>query len=157
VLLAFTDRRVRRTGVDLLGGPATIRSATEFNVKRVLLPWTTLYADTTGGTYKFFAVTAYMTVAQFRRIRGVIETMTLMTNFSVTLGYQLANVETSPQTAVPVGSAITTNTVSFGTLADISADIDDYQLIRFGFLTQNTQSATLIFGRAGGYVEYTDC
>lgn len=127
-------------------------------MKRVLLPWTTLWADTTGAnSYRFFAVTAYMTVAQFRRIRGVIETMTFMTNFSVTLGYQLANVETSPQTPVAVGSAITTATVTFGTLTDISADIDDYQLIRFGFLTQNTAAATLIWGRAGGYVEYTDC
>ena len=129
-------------------------------MKRVLLPWTTLWADTTGAgvaNHRFFAVTAYMTVAQFRRIRGVIETAQLMTNFSVTLGYQLANVETSPQTPVLVGSPITTVTVSFGTLTDISADIDDYQLIRFGFFTQNTQNTSLIWGRAGGYVEYTDC
>ena len=127
-------------------------------MKRVLLPWTTLWANTNGANnYRFFAVTAYMTVAQFRRIRGVIETAQLMTNFSVTLGYQLANVETSPQTPVLVGSPITTVTVSFGTLTDISADIDDYQLIRFGFFTQNTQNTSLIWGRAGGYVEYTDC
>jgi hypothetical protein len=134
-----------------------MRSEPEIDVKRILLPWTTVYADTTSTNYKFFAVTAYMTVAQFRSVRAVIETLALSTNFSVTFAYQLANVETSPQTPVAVGNAITTNTVTFGTLTDIAANIASYQLIRFGFLTQNTAAATMIFGRAGGYVEYTDC
>lgn len=125
-------------------------------MKRIPLPWGSIHAVTTGATWIFLPVTGYMSTAQFKRVRAVIETIDLMTTFSLKFGYPLCNVETSPQAAVAVGGAITTDTVSFGTLTDISADIDDYQFIRFGYLTQNTAAASLILGRAGGYVEYTD-
>lgn len=126
-------------------------------MKRIALPWTTVFAFTTGANYRFIPASGWLNAASVKNVRGTFEVVSPQTYLSVTFAYQTANVEDTPDTARSVGSALTTEAMSYGTVEDISAYTFSKQLVRFGWLVQNTNAASLIVGRVGGMVEYNDC
>lgn len=123
-------------------------------MKRISLPWSTVFGYTTGVNKKFIPATAWLSVTSVKRIRATFELIAAQANLSVIFAYQTANVENSPDTAVEVGTALTADGMSYGTITDISAAISNRQLIRFGWNVQNTAGATLVVGRCGGAVDY---
>lgn len=125
-------------------------------MKRDSLPWTTVFGYTTGATKKFVPATPWMNAAMFKRVRAAFELISSQTNLSVTFAYQTANVENAPDAAVDVGTALTADGMSYGTLTDISASTNGKQLVRLGWNVQNSAGATLLLGRCGGAVDYDD-
>lgn len=126
-------------------------------MKRIPLPWTTVFGFTTGGSKKFIPATPWMNGATVKRVRAAFELIASQTNLSVTFAYQTANVEDAPDAAVEVGSAQTTDGMNYGSLTDISSNSNSKQLIRFGWNVQNTSAAALIVGMCGGAVDYDNC
>lgn len=130
-------------------------------MQRIVLNWTTVYANTQTPTKVFIPTTGWLEANSVKFVRAVWEIISAMTNISVEFAYQTCNVENSPDTpAVPVGAAMTSATsppVSFGTKTDISSATGSKNLVRFGFLVTNTSSASLVLARCGGYVEVDDC
>lgn len=125
-------------------------------MKRIPLPWTTVIAFTTGANYRFIPTTGYYSGASVRLARGTFELISAQANLSVAFAYQTANVDGTVDAAVAIGTALTADGMSYGTVTDISANTASKQFVRFGFLCQNTQAASLVLGRAGGSVEFDD-
>lgn len=125
-------------------------------MKRISLPWTTVFGFTTGGNFRFVPTTGYLNGATVRLVRGTFEVVSAQTNLSVAFAYQTANVDGTVDPPVAVGTALTADGVHYGTVTDISTDTAPKQFVRFGFLCQNTNANTLIVGRAGGSVDYDD-
>lgn len=125
-------------------------------MKRISLPWTTVFGFTTAGNKKFIPATPWLNAASVKRLRAAFELISSQTNISVTFAYQTANVENAPDAAVDVGVALTADGMSYGTMTDISANTNSKQLVRLGFNVQNTAGATLVLGRCGGIVDYDD-
>lgn len=129
-------------------------------MQRVVLEWSTVYANTQTPTKLFIPATGWMDAASVKYVRAVWELISAMTNLSVEFGYQTCNVENAVIATTAVGSAMTSATsppVDFGTKTDISSATGSKNLIRFGFLATNTAAASLVLGRCGGYVEIDDC
>jgi hypothetical protein len=127
-------------------------------MRRIILPWTSVYANTQTPTKLFMPCTIWLNAADVKYLKAVWELISAMANVSIEFAYQTANVENSPDTpAVAVGSAQTSAGVSYGSVTDVSANTNGKKLVRFGFLVTNTSAQALVLGRCGGYVEYKDC
>jgi hypothetical protein len=118
------------------------------------MPWTVIFAYTTGGTKKFQPMTPWMPAEAVKRARGTFEVIGAQPNMSATFSYQTANVENQPDFPVfEIGAGQTIDGYSFGTMTDVSANTNSKQLVRFGLNCVNTSGAVLIVARAGGYVD----
>jgi len=125
------------------------------NKKRVALPWGALYS--TGTSAIFHPSTLWLTASDVNSVRGAFELQLLESDAMVSLAYQTANVENSPDGPTAIGTYASSNGVSYpGAWADISAATDEKQLIRFGFLVKNNANSTRNWVRAGGFVEVSD-
>ena len=126
-------------------------------MKRIPLPWTTVFGYTTGMNKMFIPATPWIPAHQVKRLRATFEMIGAQQYLSATFAYQTANVENSPDTPVhEVGSAQTVDGMNYGTITDVSSDTGQKQLVRFGWNCQNTNAATLIVGLAGGSVDFDD-
>lgn len=126
-------------------------------MSRVVLDWATVYANTQSPTKLFIPVTGWLDASTAKYARAVWELVSPMTNISVEFGYQTANVENAPDAAVAISGALTAAGVSYGSKTDISSATANKNMVRFGFMVTNTAAASLVLGRAGGYVETDDC
>ena len=130
-------------------------------MQRIILDWSTVYANTQTPTKLFIPATGWQEAGNVKFVRAVWEIISAMANVSVEFAYQTCNVENAPDNpAVAVGAAMTAATsppVSYGNKTDISAAVGSKNLVRFGFLVTNTAAAALVLARCGGYVEIDDC
>jgi hypothetical protein len=122
-------------------------------MKRIPMPWTTVTTKSQTPTTKFYPATPWLPAESVNRARGTFELISADANLSVTFGYQTANVENSPDAQVTIGSAKTSDGMSYGTLTDISSNTNGKHLVRFGYDLTNTSAALAVSGRVGGFVD----
>lgn len=95
-----------------------------------------------------------MPASVFTKVKGDFEMRERISDIEVSLGYETANVEDSPDTAATIGSYQTTNNVHYGSAwTDISAYTDGKTLIRFVWMTKNTSSSNTTLARVGGSIK----
>ena len=116
------------------------------------LPWTVVYANST--SQRSFPASGWMSAATFTKVKGDFEVRERISDIEVSLGYETANVENSPDAAASIGSFVNANGVSYGTSwSDISAYTDGKTLIRFVWLAKNTSGSSLTMARVGGSIK----
>ena len=124
-------------------------------IKSIPIPWTTVIAGST--TAAGFPATGWLPALQVQKLRVNFEMRGRSGNLQVTLGYQTANVENSPDEPIAVGSYQTTNDVFYGSSpTDISANTLGKQLIRFVWMVKLSADGSPGFARVGGSIDYTD-
>lgn len=125
-------------------------------ITRYPLPWTTVYAK--GTTAVFLPATGWMEAPRVSKVRATLELAASEGDLEVALGYQTANVENAPNTAVLVGSYQTEDGMLYpGGLTDISGNTASAQRVRFGYMCKNTSTTDRNRGRAGGTLEVEEC
>lgn len=118
----------------------------------IQLPWTVVYANST--SQRSHPATGWMNAQTFTKVKGDFEMRERISDIEVSLGYETANVENSPDSAATIGSFVTSNTVTYGnSWADISTYTDGKTLIRFVWLTKNTSTSSLTLARVGGSIK----
>lgn len=121
------------------------------------LGWTTVNANSNGSPGTFWPDTPWMTTSQVGGVRPTMEMRALNGDQEVTMAYQTANVENTPIATDTIGSAVTANGFSFGSaFIDISTDLDQAQLVRFGWMVRNTTTSNITWSRVGGSIEILD-
>lgn len=125
-------------------------------VQSMPLPWTTVYAATTGNPKKFFVGTGWMKASQFDKIRVTFETLAFQgTLLSIQPAYQVANVQNSVLGGGTLATAATTETVVFPSGWDsIGSTTEDDQIVRFGWEVTLTAAGSLALGMVGGTLEF---
>ncbi|MFZ5477081.1 MAG: hypothetical protein ACOZNI_09930 [Myxococcota bacterium] len=118
-------------------------------MKKFRIPFTTVFAEST--TAVGIPVTGWFEAEDFGRLGFDLELRAKTGVLEVALGYETADNEDTPDTAVAVTSYRTANGFTFrGSLTDISATTAGKRLIRIVFLVKLTSGSTLALGRAGG-------
>ena len=134
------------------------------NIRTLGLPWATVSACTT--TKGFCPVSQWMDPAEFQKIRATLELRaTCGANLDVAVGYQLADVENSPQEdwevktfSGPSGwKSVAGMHYPDRWDADIVAQAAGMQLVRFGFMVKLSAGTTLALARAAAKVEIFTC
>ena len=92
-----------------------------------------------------------------RSVRAGYEIALLEADLTLCPGYQTANVENDVLSEGAIGTYQSTNGVHYPTeWQDMSAATQGKQMIRFGWLTVNTSSATRNRARVAGFIQTTD-
>ena len=121
-------------------------------LRRIPLNFVTIHRNGTPSI--FFPATAWMPCGNASEMRGTFELFGWMTDLEVAVGYQTANVENSPDTAVAVGSFATANGMAFPTaFTSIASNTEQKQIFRLGYIGKNTSTSNQTFAYAGGYVD----
>lgn len=122
---------------------------------KVPMPFRMVWATST--TALFHPSSYWMSTSTVKKVRSAFELALIESDVSVSAAYQTANVENSPDTPTAIGSYATTNGVSYPSgLTDISAQLEQKQLVRFGWLVKNTASGTKNFVVVGGFISVSD-
>lgn len=99
--------------------------------------WSNRTSDPAAGL--FIHLTSFMDAAEVERVRMTLELRSNSGLAEVLPAYQVANEATSPGSTFGVGSAYVGNDgITYGTsFTDISANLADQQLVRFGVFVRN--------------------
>jgi hypothetical protein len=133
------------------------------NIRTIGLPWATVYSCAT--TKAFCPITQWMDPAEFQKMRATMELQNVCGDIEVALGYQLADVENSPQADHEVKSysgpsawksAAGTHFPERWDL-DIEGQAAGRQLIRFGFMVKLESGVGLGFASAAAKIEIYTC
>jgi len=115
-------------------------------VSTVQLPWTMLVNDTS--TAHFIPATGWMPSKNISewRVKWEIATIGGTGTTSVSPGYQAANFADSPGSGVFIpadesGYKTAADVYYPGSFLDVAADLDDDQIIRFGFMVKSSTGA----------------
>jgi hypothetical protein len=132
------------------GVPRAFRG--EINMRKIPIPWTTVFSNDTAGTFQ--PATGWYDTSIIAQIRGEFELRARMNQLDVTLAYQTANVETSPDAAVPFGAARSSDGIEFPTgYAPTTTKTDGKRQKRFGFFVKNTTGTAISMGRVAAVLE----
>lgn len=125
-------------------------------IATVPLPPTAVHANAASAI--FFPATAWRGAGPVNVVRVKFEVAALGTDLEIGVAYQTANEEDSPDTAVLIGSVAQATGTSFYPSGKVSieANLDDKQLVRFGFIAQRAAGTGLTLGFALGQVELFD-
>lgn len=116
------------------------------------LPWTVVYANST--SQRSFPASGWMSTSLFAKVKGDFEMRERISDLEVSLGYETANVENSPDSPGSIGSFQTTNNVFYGSSwSDITTYTDGKAIFRFVWLAKNTAGSSLTMARVGGSVK----
>ena len=129
-------------------------------MRRIVLSWGCLNCfRNTEANGQFVPGSVWLSTAEVKKIRGVIELAATDPKCTVKFAYQVADTINCGFAHFALGSAKSTDGVVFGTMTDIFDNLDDKQLIRFGFLvwTSDATDNVLHCCQGGGFVEYTGC
>lgn len=127
-------------------------------LKRIPLPWSTLAATGDVNNKLFNPATGWVSAADVKRLRGTFEQRASQTNFRCTFAYQVADSDGTPGAVFELGSPLTADGFSYGTLTDVFNNTSAKQMVRFGWMVwYNTGGTPPLFGRVGGTVEYDNC
>lgn len=120
------------------------------------MAWTLV--QSAGTSDVFYPSTPWMDAGQVGKIRGTLEMAWHTGNAEVSLGYQTANVETSQDSPLTVGSYATTDGVLFPSgFTDISGNTLGKQMVRIGWMVKLTSGTTQAFAYVGGKVDIQEC
>lgn len=91
----------------------------------------------------FIHLTAFMSAAEVERVRCTLEIRSNSGEAEILPGYQVANEATSPGSSYQIGSQYEeTEDIHYGTsFTDISGNLGNQQLVRFGVFVRNTASS----------------
>lgn len=128
------------------------------------LPFTTVNACSNGSNERFVPVTSWMDPSAFEKMRATLELRNRCGDITVAVGYQLADVETTPTathsiTSYTGGPFKDTEGVFFPDQWDsgIDGETGGSQLIRFGFVVVNSVSTALTSARVSAKVDVVVC
>ena len=118
----------------------------------ISLPWTVVYANSTSA--RAHPASGWMSASLFSKVRGDFEICERISDLDVSLGYQTANVENSPDAAATIGSYQNANGVYYGSAwTDIATYTDAKAIFRFVWVTKNTAGSSLTMARVGGSIK----
>ena len=118
----------------------------------ISLPWTVVFANSTSA--RAHPASGWMSASLFSKVKGDFEICERISDLEISLGYQTANVENSPDSAASIGSYQTSNGVYYGsTWTDISTYTDAKAIFRFVWMTKNTAGSSLTLARVGGSIK----
>ena len=121
-------------------------------MKTLRLRWTTVCVD--GTTEVFVPDTDWMRAPDVAKIRLYMEARGFTGLMNVIAGYQTCNVDNSPDAHNTIGSFVTTAGVTFGaSFADVTANTQAKQYVRFGWVVKLTSGSTLATVRVGGSID----
>lgn len=129
-------------------------------MRRITMPWGCLNCfKNTSGAALFVPKTAFIQTGGLVSVRGVVELAATDPKCQVKFAYQVSNSVDGTLTHFSLDGIRSADGVYYGTMSNITANIDDKQLIRFGFLvwTTNVANDVLHLCQGAGYVEYTTC
>ncbi|MDP2308585.1 MAG: hypothetical protein Q8P18_21370 [Pseudomonadota bacterium] len=122
------------------------------SVKTLGVAWTVVYSNNT--LTLEHPVTGWMWASDFMMVRGTLEIVCRLNNIEVALGYQTADVENSPDTAVAFGGYKTSNGVHYPAgWEDISSVTQGKQLIRMVLFAKNASGSTVNMARVACSVD----
>ncbi len=122
-----------------------------FRMRTIALPWTTVYANST--TVRVEPATGWMRASDFAKMRGTLEVRALLGDLEVAIGYQTANVETSPDTAVALTAYETTDDVHFAAgWTSVQSAMEGKQIVRLVFMVK-CGTSNLYLARVSGAVD----
>ena len=145
--------RARRTNDELA------RVAAGHDMRRIIIPWGTIHCFRNIGNAQFVPRTGWIKVGDIKKIQVGYEKAASESDATLHFAFQLAQDEgAAPTTSITKGGAKTGNGMVYGNIEDISGDIDNNLLIRFGFRAYNeTTDNTLVCCAAGGHVVIMAC
>lgn len=133
--------------------------------RRLPMAWTTVVANHESNALTHPG-TPYMDATQVKKLPGILEIISRTggdQGIEVALGYQTANVENNPDTAVALASASPykdSDGVHYPTaVEDLTTALAGKQLVRFVFMTRNESGGgtTVNFARVCAVIELIDC
>ena len=123
------------------------------SIRRLGFSWTTAFSVLSTGDGTFIPLTGWMPSADVGKARSTWEAHSeAAANMITRPGYQTANVENSPDTAVALGSdSQSSNGMKYGTaMTDISSVTQAKGLVRFGIWVKLASGSTLACVRVMG-------
>ena len=124
--------------------------------RKTSMPWTQVFSVSTTSAL-FHPATMWTAASEVKQARAGIEIALLEADLTLCPGYQTANTENNVLTEGAIGTYQSTNGVHYPTeWEDLSAAMQGKQMIRFGWLTVNTSSATRNRARVAGFIQTSD-
>lgn len=134
------------------------------STKSMGLPFTTVNACQNSTNEEFVPVTGWMDPSSFEKIRATMEIRNICGDITVAVGYQLADIETTPDSTNPLssftgGAFKDSEGVHFPDQWDsgISSETGGNQLIRFGFVVVNATTTDLTSARVSAKIDVVIC
>jgi len=123
---------------------------------KALLRWEQVHSTSTSSS-TFFPVTMWSPASSVKEVRAGFEIALPENDITVAPAYQVANVENTVVASGLIGTYQSTSGVHYpSSWQDISTATDGAQLVRFGWQTLNTSTATRNRVRVGGFVQTKD-
>jgi len=121
--------------------------------KSIPLSWSTVSADST--TNSFLPFTGWMSNAGMSKVRSAFEIIGTIGDITVSPAYQIADHPDSPGVAVALLTTFDAGDDVYypGSWKDVTGDVDDTMLIRFGFIVKNTSTSNVTTARVSGTMQ----
>ena len=124
--------------------------------RKISIPWSQVFSVSTTATL-FHPATMWTAASEVKQARAGIEIALFEADLTLCPGYQTANVENDVLGEAAIGTYQSPNGVHYPTeWQDMSAATQGKQMIRFGWLTVNTSSATRNRARVAGFIQTSD-
>ena len=130
-------------------------------MRTLTIPWGTIHCHRDVANAEFVPRTGWIRIGDIQKLRVEWEMASAMSNARLEFAFQLAKDEgeaPGPTVFVAKGGALTANGMKYTGVVDITADLGQNLLIRFGFKAFNgSEDNVLVCAAAGGTVEYMSC
>ncbi len=122
-------------------------------LKRIALPWTTIYASSE--TQEFLPAMPWMQASEFSSLRVTYEVRGRLGNLRVVPAFQVADVEDTPISVTSCGTQTSSNGMVYPTTW--ASPTLNNQLVRLGWYVDNTSGTDLSMAPIAGVLEIKTC
>ena len=121
--------------------------------KGIPLSWSTVSVNSTSNS--FLPFTGWMSNAGMSKVRCAFEIIGTIGDITVSPGYQIADHPDSPGVAIALLTTFDTGDDVYypGSWKDVTGDVDDTMLVRFGFVVKNASTGNVTTARISGTMQ----